>query len=379
MKAPPVQELLLTPGPVSLPMSTKQVMLTDRAFGSESLRKDLKFARRYLLRLANAERFGTTIPLPGSGTNANEALIRTLVPAGGKLLIHSNGIYGDTLVAICRAMGTRHAVLRTSLLERPVVDHFRQALSEDAAITHVMMVHCETSSGLLNPIGDVAEICREFDKVFMIDAVATFGALSLDMRKLSCQAITISSNKCLEGPPGLAWVIAERALLDSSKGNARSLSLDLWDQNQHIERTECFRFTPPTHVVAAVAQALREHEREGGSVARLRRYRNNHRQLLKSMRELGFETLLPDELVAPILATFRIPHDPYYSFDRLYQAMKDDGFELYPGPMAVQRAFRIGCIGALGEEDIRRAVQALARAIAGMGVGNPGSSGTQAA
>ena len=371
--------LLLTPGPVSLPLSTKKVMLRDRSFGSESLKEDLRFARRYLLHLANAERLGTAVPLAGSGTYANEALIRTFVPRSGKLLIHSNGVYGDTLIAICRGMGTPHAVLRTPPLVRPDARLFRRALAQDPAITHVMMVHCETSSGILNPIEEIAEVCRTYDKVFLIDAIATFGALSLDMRKLGWQAIAVSSNKCLEGPPGLAWVLADRALLDACKGNAGSLSLDLWDQNQHLERTDCFRFTPPTHVVAAVAQALREHQREGGVAARLQRYRNNRRQLVTLMRQAGFETLLPDELAAPILAAFRVPEDLRFSFESLYRAMKRKDFDIYPGPMAVQGAFRIGCIGALTEADLSRAVEVMVQSLAEMEAGEFAATPNQAA
>ena len=368
MQTHPPSSLLLTPGPVSLPMSTKRTMLEDHAFGGRSIVKDIAFARRYLVHLANAANLGTAIPLPGSGTYANEAAIQTFVPEGGKLLVHSNGVYGDTLVSICRATGTPHSVLRTSPVSPPSAEQFRQALCSDPGITHVMMVHCETSSGLLNPIDQVGRLCRELHKVFIVDAVATFGALPLDMRRLAYDVLVLSSNKCLEGPPGLAWVVANRGVLGACKGNARSLCLDLWDQNQHVARTSCFRFTPPTHTVSAVAQALRAHDGEGGSAARLERYRRNWRSLVERMRSFGFRTLLPDTIAAPIAAVFREPDDPAYDFDAFYLAMLERGLDIYPGPLAVQRTFRIGCIGTVTEHDMRRAADAVRETLTALGV-----------
>jgi 2-aminoethylphosphonate-pyruvate transaminase len=360
-------------------MSVKQAMLEDHAFGAESIMADLRFARRYLLQLANATNIGTAIPVPGSGTYACEAVIRTFVPAGGKLLIHSNGVYGDTLVAICRATGTPHKVLRTSAVVPATADQLREALRRDPSITHVMVVHCETSSGILNPIGRIGQVCEELDKVLLIDAIATFGALNLDIARVGYQALVLSSNKCLEGPPGLAWVVANRAVLDASKGNAGSLILDLWDQNQHLERTDCFRFTPPTHLISSIAQALREHQQEGGRCARLSRYRANHQRLIRQMRALGFKTLLPDDIATPILAAFLEPEDPRYSFDKLCDGMRQRGFDIYPGPLAVQGTFRIGCIGSLTEEDMQRAVEALRDILDELGVTQRGISGTEAA
>ncbi len=359
MTEPTRTSLLLTPGPVTLPMETKVVMLEDRSSGEDCMVERLETARLYLRRLAKGSEQVAVIPLPGSATYANEAVLRTFVPAGGKVLVHSNGAYGDWLLAICRAMGTPHTALRTSPVRPCQVDQFRQALLSDPDITHVMLVHCETSSGLLNPIHEIAELCCELGKGLLIDAVATFGAYDLNIGDLKYQALVLSSNKCLEGPPGLAWVIADRAVLEASKDNARSLSLDLWDQNQHMERSKCFRFTPPTHVVAAVAAALRRHQAEGGSAARLRRYRANWRSLVDRMRAIGFETLLSDDDSAPIVATFRNPADPAFDFKTLYGALAKRGLIAFPGRLAVQNTFRIGCMGAVSESDLVQVADAI--------------------
>jgi 2-aminoethylphosphonate-pyruvate transaminase len=334
-------------------------MLEDHSSGEDCMVENLLFARRYLLRLANGLERATAIPLPGSATYANEAAIRTFVPAGGKLLVHSNGAYGDWLLAMCRAMGTPYTALRTSPTQPPQIERFRQALLNDPQITHVILVHCETSSGLLNPIDEIAELCRDLGKGLLIDAVATFGALELDIKRLQCQALVLSSNKGLEGPPGLAWVIADRAILEACKDNARSLSLDLWDQNQHMDRANCFRFTPPTHVVAAVAEALRRHEAEGGAQPRLRKYQRNWRCLVDRMREIGFETLLSDDVAAPIVATFHNPSDPGFSFQNLYEEMARRGLIIFPGRLAVQNTFWIGCMGAVSETEMTRAADAI--------------------
>lgn len=352
MTEPIAAPLLLTPGPVTLPRDTKEAMLEDRSSGEDCMVERLQFARDYLRQLAKGTKAATVIPLPGSATYANEAVIRTFVPTGGKILIHSNGAYGDWLVAICRAMGTPHSVLRTSPVRPAEAGEFRQVLLSEPDITHVMLVHCETSSGLLNPVQDIADLCRETGKGLLIDAVATFGAYDLDIGKLRYQAAVLSSNKCLEGPPGLAWVVADRAVLEACKDNARSLSLDLWDQNQHLERTKCFRFTPPTHVVAAVAAALRRHEAEGGSPGRLERYRANWRALVDRMRQNGFETLLSESASAPIVATFHNPNDPGFDFKKLYGELARRGLIAFPGRLAVQNTFRIGCMGAVSESEM---------------------------
>ena len=360
--------LLLTRGPVSVSDTTKAVMLLDRASGDEEFGADLRFARSYLLGVVNAKDTFTAIPVPGSATYANEAAIALLVPPGRKLLVHSNGVYGDRLLEISEALGIPAVVLRTGPFAPPDVGAFRAALQADPAISHVMLVHCETSTGMMNPLEEVAALCRELGRSLLVDAVASFGANPIDAEALGLDAVILSSNKCMQGVPGCGWALVRTAALDAAEPGRRSLSLDLRDQNRHMDATGMFRFTPPTQVLAAFAQACREHAAEGGSPARLRRYEANWRRLVDGMRQMGFRTLVPDTSASPIVATFHNPDDPGFSFEALNKGMKARGFVIFPGRLALADTFRIGCMGTVTEHDIGEAMAAVAEVMAAMGL-----------
>lgn len=372
MPRDPAKPLLLTPGPVSVSASTKAVMLVDRPSGDTEFQADIRHARDYLVGLVNGAGSYAAIPMPGSATYANEAIIATLVPPGGKLLIHSNGVYGDRLIEICALAGTPHRVIRTPPFTPASEEEFERAILADPAITHVFVVHCETSTGVLNPLEPVAALCRKHAKGLLIDAVASFGAVPIDARALRFDAVTLSSNKCMQGVPGVGWAVVQAQALESARGHARSLSFNLWDQNQHMDRTGAFRFTPPTQVVAAFAQACREHEAEGGTPARLERYRRNWRRLVDGMRQMGFRTVVPDGFASPIVATFHNPDHPAFSFQALFEGMKRRGYIIFPGRLALADTFRIGCMGDLNEDDMAEAMQAVADTMAEMGVDRVG-------
>lgn len=362
------EPLLLTPGPVTLSARVKRAMLHDYASGDERVLADLAFCRRYLLDLCNGQGSHTTIPIVGSGTSGVEAAVGTFVPRNGKLLIHTNGVYGDRVVEVARRLGVPHMSFRTAPLTLPTVADFEERLTADPAITHVMVVHCETSTGILNPIEAIAALCKRTGKGLLIDAVASFGAFTLDAKGLVFDALITSANKGLQAPPGLAWIVAKRSALEEAKGNSQSLTLDLWDQHQHMERTGMFRFTPATHLVLAMAEALREHDEEGGIEGRYARYRASWRRLVDGMRQMGFRTLLDDNVASPIVATFHDPDDTAYSFQALYAAMKRRGFVIFPGRLAAANTFRIACIGTVTPDDIGRALDALAQSLDEMGV-----------
>jgi len=284
-------------------------------------------------------------------------------------LIFSNGVYGDRLIEIAAHLGKPHSVLRTPPFTPPTEAAFDAAFTADPAITHLFIVHCETSTGVLNPVDAAARACHRHGKGLLIDAVASFGAIELDARQLGFDALTISSNKCMEGVPGVGWTIVHKQVLESAKGVAASLTLDLWDQNQHMDRTQAFRFTPPTQVVAAFAQACREHAAEGGTPARLVRYQRNWRRLVDGMRQMGFTTVVPDDAHAsPIVATFHNPAHPAFSFQALFEGMQRRGFIIFPGRLALANTFRIGCMGAVREDDIAEAMQAVAETMTEMGI-----------
>ncbi|HJR23657.1 MAG TPA: 2-aminoethylphosphonate--pyruvate transaminase, partial [Dongiaceae bacterium] len=317
---------LLTPGPLTTSMSVKQAMLHD--WGS----RDAKFLaintrmRSRLVAMIDGEGAFTCVPMQGSGTFAVEAMIGAFVPPAGKLLVLINGAYGKRVAKICEYYKRATAVLEWA--EDQPVDPARvaKALADDTAITHVAVVHCETTSGVLNPIAEVARVVAAAGRKLLIDAMSAFGAIALSSKDVPFDAVAASSNKCIEGIPGLGIVLARTDALKQCQGNAPSLSLDLYEQWQALEKTGQYRFTPPIHCIVAFDQALTEHEEEGGVAGRGGRYRNNCKVLVDGMRALGFETLLPDQLQAPIIVTFHMPADPRFAFQTFYDKLKDRGY-----------------------------------------------------
>jgi 2-aminoethylphosphonate-pyruvate transaminase len=359
---------LLTPGPLTTSITVKQAMLRD--WGS----RDRDFialnarVRERLVRLAGGAGTHVCVPLQGSGTFAVEAMLGTLVPRAGRLLVLVNGAYGARMVRIARYHGREVVILETPEDRPNDVATLERAFAAEPAITHVAAVHCETTSGILNPIERIAEITAAAGRHLLIDAMSSFGALPLDAREVPFDAVAASANKCLEGVPGVAFALVRKEALLAAESNAPALSLDLYDQWLSMERTGQWRFTPPTHVVAALDQALAEHESEGGVAGRGARYRANCRILVEGMRALGFETLLPDDLQAPIIVTFRMPAEPRFVFDDFYDRLREKGYVIYPGKLTVAPSFRIGCIGRIDPDEMRGALAAIRGTLADMGV-----------
>ena len=368
MNQPPGDPWLLTPGPLTTSLSVKQAMLHD--WGS----RDQKFIainarlRERLLDIAGGSGDYVCVPMQGSGTFAVEAAIGTLVPAGGKALVLINGAYGKRMAKICDYYRRAYDILEwpeNTPNDPQAVD---QKLASDPALTHVLGVHCETTSGILNPVERIGEVVARHGRRFLIDAMSAFGAIELDARNTPFDAVMASSNKCLEGVPGMGFVIVKQEYLRGCEGNAPSLSLDFYDQWKSMEANSQWRFTPPVHCIVAFGQAIREHEAEGGVAGRGARYRRNCEILIAGMRELGFETLLPDELQAPIIVTFHMPADPNFDFKVFYDKLNDRGYVIYPGKLTVAESFRIGCIGRLHEAQMRGALDAIKETLQEMGV-----------
>ncbi len=359
---------LLTPGPLTTSLSVKQAMLHD--WGSRD-REFIAINRRVrdrLVALAGGEGSHVCVPLQGSGTFVVEAAVGTILPRDGKALILVNGAYGQRIARICDYYQRRYNILETPEDVPNDPTALDAALADDTDLSHVFVVHCETTSGILNPVAEVAEVTARHGRRLIIDAMSAFGAIPLDARRVPFDALVASSNKCFEGVPGVGFAILRESLLKDCKGNAPSLTLDLYDQWQTMEKNAQWRFTPPTHVIVAFDQALREHEEEGGVPGRGARYARNCKILVDGMRELGFETLLPDAIQAPIIVTFHMPADPSFVFQTFYDCLGERGFVIYPGKLTVADSFRIGCIGRLGEEEMRGALDAVRETLALMGV-----------
>jgi 2-aminoethylphosphonate-pyruvate transaminase len=359
---------LLTPGPLTTSVGVKRAMLRDWGSRDRDFIELNARVRRRLVELAGGAGSHVAVPLQGSGTFIVEAMLGTLVPREGKLLVLVNGAYGQRMVMMAAYHRRPVVALETPEDQPNDPDALDRMLAQDREISHVAVVHCETTSGILNPIERVAEVAARHGRRLLIDAMSAFGALPLDAAQVPFEALAASANKCLEGVPGVGFAIVREAALAAAEGNSPCLSLDLFDQWQAMERTRQWRFTPPTHVLAAFDQALREHEAEGGIAGRGARYRENWRVLVEGMCGLGFETLLPDHLQAPIIVTFRMPADPRFLFDGFYERLRARGYVIYPGKLTVAPSFRIGCIGRIGPEEMRGALAAIQATLEDMGV-----------
>ncbi len=359
---------LLTPGPLTTSLSIKQAMLHDWGSRDAAFIDMTARVRNRLVELLGAGDDYVCVPLQGSGTFVVEAAISTMLPRDGKLLVLINGAYGHRMVKICDYLGRASVTLETAEDVPSDVAALDTLLQGDTSITHVAAVHCETTSGILNPISEIAACVKKHDRSLLIDSMSAFGALPLDAATVPFDAVVASSNKCIEGVPGIGFAVFRKSALEQCKGNCHSLSLDLYDQWQALEGNGQWRFTPPTHVLAAFDQALREHEEEGGVDGRGGRYSKNCRALIDGMKKMGFAPLLSDNLQAPIIVTFHMPADPAFDFEEFYRRVGEKGFLLYPGKLTVAPTFRIGCIGRLGLEQINAALDAIQDVIKTMGV-----------
>lgn len=351
--------ILLTPGPLTTRPETRRAMLRDWGSRDAAFIALTAEMRERLLAVCHGRDSHVAVPLQGSGTFIVEAAITSLVPRNGKLLVLVNGSYGERMVDIARRLGRDVKALRWPE-NRPVEpDKVEQALASDAAITHVALVHCETTAGLLNPLKPVAEAVARQGRTLLLDAMSSFGALEIDLATTPIAAVLASSNKCLEGVPGLGFAIVERSVIASAKGVSSSLSLDLHDQWRGLASNGQWRFTPPVQVVAALVEALRALEQEGGPTARLRRYHDNFDALAVGMRRLGFRLFLDEAVQAPIIATFHPLEGRAFDFERFYAALAARGFVIYPGKLTRAESFRVGCIGALDRRDFERLLTAI--------------------
>lgn len=358
---------LLTPGPLTTSPTVKQAMLHDYGSRDKTFIDINAWVRNRLLAIVHGAESHVCVPLQGSGTFVVEAMIGTFVPRDGKLLILVNGAYGHRIAKICTYIGRDYTIVESA--EDVPVDLRRldSTLSQDPTISHVAVIHCETTSGILNPIKAVAEIVAKHERRLLIDAMSAFGAIPLSTKDIRFEAVVASSNKCLEGSPGMGFCIADKHALKSTRGNSPSLCMDLYDQWVSMESNGQWRFTPPTHAILAFNQALHEFEQEGGVQGRGERYRSNCRILVDGMRDMGFRTLLADDLQAPIIVTFHMPDNPKFDFNRFYDSLAQQGYVIYPGKLTVAESFRIGCIGRIGAGEMRGVLAAIDSTMAQFG------------
>jgi len=350
----PATPILLTPGPLTTSAATRQAMTRDWGSRDDAFIAMTQELRERLLGLAGGQRRHVAVPLQGSGTFIVEATLGTLIGPADKLLILINGAYGERMLTIAQRLNRQAEALRWPENQAIEAERVDQALRDDPDVTHVALVHCETTTGLLNPLEAVAAVVARHGKALLVDAMSSFGALAIDVERTPITAVMASANKCLEGVPGLGFAVIEGQILRAAKGVNPSLCFDLYEQWQGFERNGQWRFTPPVQVVAALVTALRQLENEGGPAARRRRYQENFDVLFQGMERLGFRLFLEKNVQAPIIATFFQPTSPWFQFPRFYQALAARGFLIYPGKLSQADTFRIGCIGAIEPDDFRR-------------------------
>ena len=351
--------ILLTPGPLTTALPTRMAMLRDWGSWDSNFNAITGVVREKLLAIVNAEGSHVCVPMQGSGTFSVEAAVNTLVPRDGHLLVLINGAYGKRFAKLAQMMGRRVALFETPEDVPTTGADVDRLLAADRSITHVGLVHCETSTGILNPLREIADVVARHGKRLIVDAMSSFGAIPIDAHTMPFDALVAASGKCIEGVPGMGFVIARQLTLEQCAGNSSSLSLDLHDQWQYMEKTTQWRYTPPTHVLVALATALEAFEAEGGQPARLARYARNYETLVRGMAEMGFRPFLDPAIQAPIIVTFHAPADSRYTFRAFYDGVRDKGFILYPGKLTQVETFRVGCIGAIGPDEMRHAVNAI--------------------
>ncbi len=362
------EPILLTPGPLTTSLATKLAMLRDWGSWDAAFNRLTLSICRDLVDIVGGGDDYACVPLQGSGTFAVEAAIGSVVPKSGRVLVPNNGAYCARIVRICQVLGRAVVDLPLPEDQPATAAAVAAALDADPSITHVAQVHCETGAGVLNDLAGIAQACRARGKGLIVDAMSSFGALPIDVAQAPFDALVAASGKCLEGVPGMGFAIVRKAVLERCAGNSHSLALDLHDQYAYMQRTTQWRFTPPTHVVAALRAAIDQFKEEGGQPARLARYRDNCRILVDGLRALGLRTFLADAVQAPIIVTFHAPADPNYGFKAFYEATRERGYILYPGKLTQVETFRVGCIGAIDGNEMRNVVSAVGQALQALGL-----------
>ena len=367
------QYLLLTPGPLTTTRTVRESMMQEYSTWDVDYNGIVQSIRTRLVELATSDAANpdthTAVLMPGSGTFTVESVVGSVIPSDGKLLVLNNGAYGARITTIARMLKVDTVELGQAEIEPTDLGQVEQMLADDPAITHVAMVHCETTTGMLNPVEAVGEIVRRLGRVFILDAMSSFGGIPMSMELTGAHYLISSANKCIQGVPGFGFVVADRAMLEATEGWSRSHSLDLFDQWREMETNGGkWRFTSPTHVVSAFARALDELKEEGGIEARHTRYVANQKTMVKGMRALGFRTLLGDDLQSPIITSFYYPDDAEFEFQKFYDALKSRGFVIYPGKVSHAQCFRIGSIGDVQPEDMTGLVGRISEVIDELGI-----------
>lgn len=348
------KKLLFTPGPLTTQQSVKGKMLQDMGSRDSEFIEIVREIRESLLQLGGVKKAEgyECILMQGSGTFGIESVISSVAAETDKLLILVNGAYGKRIATMAGIHGIHYHVLESPENSQPDPALLDNYLREHKDISHVVLVHCETTTGIINELPKISPVVKRHRKTFILDAMSSFGAVNVNMKKEGIDFLISSSNKCIEGVPGFSFILAEKTELLKSEGKARSLSLDLFAQWKGLEQNGQFRFTPPVQVLLAFQEALKELKAEGGVEARGKRYAENNRILLEGMSKMGFEMYLDPRDAGYIITTFLYPSHKAFDFELFYQLLNKKGQVIYPGKLSEANCFRIGNIGQIFAKDI---------------------------
>ena len=347
------KKLLFTPGPLNTSDLTKKSTLIDLGSRDKDFIRINKLLFKDILKLGNANKGYVCLPIQGSGTFGLEATFSTLLTNKSKVLILTNGTYANRLIIICNKIKKNYLVLKFNENASIAIDAIEKILLKNKSISHIAVVHCETSSGILNPLDKISSLCKKYKKKLIVDAMSSFGGIEINIKKNNIDALVSSANKCLEGIPGFSFSIIKRTTLSTLKGNANTLSLDLFDQWKGFLRNGQWRFTPPTHSIVALTSALEELKKEGGIKNRNKRYKKNYQTLINGMNKMSFKSYLDNNLHSPIIVSFQMPKNQKFNFNSFYNNLSIQGFIIYPGSITNQKTFRIGCIGNIYPRHIK--------------------------
>jgi 2-aminoethylphosphonate-pyruvate transaminase len=364
---------LFTPGPLTTSHSVKLAMLRDLGSRDGEFIETVRQIRKELLAVAGVSQQAgyECVPMQGSGTFGVEAVISSAMPRNKKLLVIINGAYGERIAAIAQRHGIETVLVRGKEYRLPDVAEVERVLKTQQDIAMTAVIHCETTSGIMNPIQAVGEVVHRHGSLYFVDSMSAFGAVPFDFQKCHIDYLVSSANKCIEGVPGFSFVICRRDALVATEGLARTVCLDLLAQWQGLERNGQFRFTPPTHGLLAFEQALRELEREGGVAGRGERYRDNYNTLRSGMKEMGFSEYVPESLQGYIITSYRYPADRRFSFDEFYNRLSDRGFVIYPGKVSDADCFRIATVGRIFKSDVQALLGGIQAVMSEMGIKLP--------
>src|SRR5271157_2552485 len=359
---------LFTPGPLTTSQTVKQAMLHDMGSRDTEFINIVQDVRRRLVALCASPDEYTTVLMPGSGTFGIEATLSSVIPPDGKLLVLINGAYGARIHKIAEVQRIQNTKLVYTENVHPDPVEMRRALDNDPAITHVAVVHSETTTGILNPIETYGKIAKDHGCIYIVDAMSSFGAYPIDLKECAVDYLISSANKCIEGVPGFSFILARKEALKSIRGYARTLSLDLLAQWEGLEGDGQFRFTPPTHVILAFHQAMLELEQEGGVLGRAERYKQNYEITLAAMQEMGFQPYVEESKRGYSITSFYYPKHPNFNFQKFYKSLSDKGHIIYPGKLTHADCFRIGHIGRLTAMDVRALMAAITETLKEMNI-----------